>query len=274
MTRSSPPSSSLAPTSSSCQQVRQLRRRLAARAEPARAVIKAPGEGLAVSAAPHALPHPYPHANPFPGFDAHKRDEINFRYIGVTERDYEWLTDQLVQVANRSAASQQAAGHTHTATSMPGQGVATLGRAGQIAPRERAAHLATCKLPTCPGDAQATHQPGDGWLPTPPTLPHPAGAAPGVWCRRWRAGTAFRAAPCRRLRAASRRTCVPWWIRTARPGTRRMPRCGHLGTAHQELRQRHHTTPRHTAPHRPTPLPAPTPHHATPPHPSRCAVGA
>lgn len=23
------------------------------------------------------------------------------RYIGVTERDYEWLTDQIVQVANR-----------------------------------------------------------------------------------------------------------------------------------------------------------------------------
>ncbi|GAB4814038.1 hypothetical protein N2152v2_001084 [Parachlorella kessleri] len=35
------------------------------------------------------------------GFDAHKKDEINFRYVGVTERDYEWLTDQLVQVANR-----------------------------------------------------------------------------------------------------------------------------------------------------------------------------
>lgn len=36
-----------------------------------------------------------------PGFDAHKKDEINFRYIGVTERDYEWLTEQLVAVANR-----------------------------------------------------------------------------------------------------------------------------------------------------------------------------
>lgn len=23
------------------------------------------------------------------------------RYVGVTERDYEWLTDQIVQVANR-----------------------------------------------------------------------------------------------------------------------------------------------------------------------------
>ncbi|KAL4431738.1 hypothetical protein ABPG77_002954 [Micractinium sp. CCAP 211/92] len=35
------------------------------------------------------------------GFDAHRKDEINFRYIGVTERDFEWITDQLVQVANR-----------------------------------------------------------------------------------------------------------------------------------------------------------------------------
>eukprot|EP00879_Flechtneria_rotunda_P013392 GHRR01013982.1.p1 GENE.GHRR01013982.1~~GHRR01013982.1.p1 ORF type:complete len:768 (+),score=320.97 GHRR01013982.1:988-3291(+) len=34
------------------------------------------------------------------GFDAHRKDEINFRYIGVTEADYEWLTDQIVQVAN------------------------------------------------------------------------------------------------------------------------------------------------------------------------------
>lgn len=39
------------------------------------------------------------------GFDAHKKDEINFRYIGVTERDYEWLTEQLVAVANRWAAA-------------------------------------------------------------------------------------------------------------------------------------------------------------------------
>ncbi|KAL4440406.1 hypothetical protein ABPG75_003407 [Micractinium tetrahymenae] len=35
------------------------------------------------------------------GFDAHRKDEINFRYIGVTERDFEWITEQLVQVANR-----------------------------------------------------------------------------------------------------------------------------------------------------------------------------
>ena len=35
------------------------------------------------------------------GFDAHRKDDINFRYIGVTERDYEWLTHQIVTVANR-----------------------------------------------------------------------------------------------------------------------------------------------------------------------------
>jgi acetoin utilization deacetylase AcuC-like enzyme/ankyrin repeat protein len=35
------------------------------------------------------------------GFDAHKKDDINFAYIGVQEKDYEWLTDQIVQVANR-----------------------------------------------------------------------------------------------------------------------------------------------------------------------------
>ncbi|WIA10571.1 hypothetical protein OEZ85_010758 [Tetradesmus obliquus] len=35
------------------------------------------------------------------GFDAHRKDEINFRYIGVTEADYEWITDEIVQVANR-----------------------------------------------------------------------------------------------------------------------------------------------------------------------------
>ena len=35
------------------------------------------------------------------GFDAHRKDDINFRYIGVTERDFEWLTQQIVSVANR-----------------------------------------------------------------------------------------------------------------------------------------------------------------------------
>jgi len=28
------------------------------------------------------------------GFDAHRKDDMNFRYIGIQERDYEWLTDQ------------------------------------------------------------------------------------------------------------------------------------------------------------------------------------
>jgi len=34
------------------------------------------------------------------GFDAHKRDEMNFGYVGMVEEDYEWITEQLVKVAN------------------------------------------------------------------------------------------------------------------------------------------------------------------------------
>ena len=40
------------------------------------------------------------------GFDAHRKDEINFRYIGAVEADYEWLTDQIVQIANRCCAGR------------------------------------------------------------------------------------------------------------------------------------------------------------------------
>lgn len=35
------------------------------------------------------------------GFDAHQKDSINFGFIGLLEEDYEWVTGQLVQVANR-----------------------------------------------------------------------------------------------------------------------------------------------------------------------------
>lgn len=34
------------------------------------------------------------------GFDAHKRDEMNYGYVGMVEEDYEWVTEQLVKVAN------------------------------------------------------------------------------------------------------------------------------------------------------------------------------
>ncbi len=33
------------------------------------------------------------------GFDAHKRDTMNFGYIGMIEEDYEWVTEQLVKVS-------------------------------------------------------------------------------------------------------------------------------------------------------------------------------
>jgi len=34
------------------------------------------------------------------GFDAHKKDTMNFGYVGMVEDDYEWLTEQLVRIAN------------------------------------------------------------------------------------------------------------------------------------------------------------------------------
>ncbi|CAJ1953488.1 unnamed protein product [Cylindrotheca closterium] len=34
------------------------------------------------------------------GFDAHKRDSMNFGYVGMVEDDYEWVTAQLVRIAN------------------------------------------------------------------------------------------------------------------------------------------------------------------------------
>lgn len=34
------------------------------------------------------------------GFDGHKKDTMNFGYVGMVEDDYEWLTEQLIRVAN------------------------------------------------------------------------------------------------------------------------------------------------------------------------------
>ena len=34
------------------------------------------------------------------GFDAHRKDSMNFGYVGMVEEDYEWVTEQLVKVAN------------------------------------------------------------------------------------------------------------------------------------------------------------------------------
>jgi hypothetical protein len=36
------------------------------------------------------------------GFDAHKKDDINFAYCGITEREYAWVTEAIVAVANMS----------------------------------------------------------------------------------------------------------------------------------------------------------------------------
>lgn len=34
------------------------------------------------------------------GFDAHKKDTMNFGYVGMVEDDYEWVTEQIVKIAN------------------------------------------------------------------------------------------------------------------------------------------------------------------------------
>jgi len=34
------------------------------------------------------------------GFDAHKKDSMNFGYVGMVEDDYEWVTEQLIRIAN------------------------------------------------------------------------------------------------------------------------------------------------------------------------------
>jgi acetoin utilization deacetylase AcuC-like enzyme len=34
------------------------------------------------------------------GFDAHRRDTMNFGYVGMVEDDYEWITEQLIKIAN------------------------------------------------------------------------------------------------------------------------------------------------------------------------------
>ena len=34
------------------------------------------------------------------GFDAHKKDTMNFGYVGMVEDDYEWVTEQIVRIAN------------------------------------------------------------------------------------------------------------------------------------------------------------------------------
>ena len=39
------------------------------------------------------------------GFDAHRKDHLNHRYIGLHERDYEWVTGQIIQVSTLSACS-------------------------------------------------------------------------------------------------------------------------------------------------------------------------
>lgn len=44
------------------------------------------------------------------GFDAHRKDEINFGYLGILEKEFEWISEQIVQAsADGSGVQWQAA---------------------------------------------------------------------------------------------------------------------------------------------------------------------
>ena len=32
---------------------------------------------------------------------AYRKEDINLRFVGVTENDFEWITTQIVEIANR-----------------------------------------------------------------------------------------------------------------------------------------------------------------------------
>jgi len=40
------------------------------------------------------------------GFDAHKKDEMNFGYVGMIEEDYKWLTANIVKLANKHCSGR------------------------------------------------------------------------------------------------------------------------------------------------------------------------
>jgi len=40
------------------------------------------------------------------GFDGHKKDSMNFGYCGLIEDDYEWITEQIVKVANTTCSGR------------------------------------------------------------------------------------------------------------------------------------------------------------------------
>eukprot|EP00238_Polyblepharides_amylifera_P000660 CAMPEP_0196572032 /NCGR_PEP_ID=MMETSP1081-20130531/2154_1 /TAXON_ID=36882 /ORGANISM="Pyramimonas amylifera, Strain CCMP720" /LENGTH=829 /DNA_ID=CAMNT_0041889213 /DNA_START=35 /DNA_END=2524 /DNA_ORIENTATION=+ len=40
------------------------------------------------------------------GFDAHRKDLVNCGYVGIEERDYAWITDAIIQVANKCCSGR------------------------------------------------------------------------------------------------------------------------------------------------------------------------
>ena len=136
------------------------------------------------------------------GFDAHKKDELNFGYVSLVEDDYEWVTAQLVKVANsccegrivsvleggysikgrylsafaRSAARARPRAHSSTAVSPASSGTPTT-------PSGRArTRVGCCKSASARPRRRRRPRPNSNW----------SGCAPRVSCARWAARSVFR----------------------------------------------------------------------------------
>ena len=75
------------------------------------------------------------------GFDAHRKDDINFSYIGIQEKDFEWITDQVVQVANKCCKGR--------IVSVLEGGYRIQGNVVSAFARSVAAHVRALAEPTC-----------------------------------------------------------------------------------------------------------------------------
>ena len=142
------------------------------------------------------------------GFDAHRKDEINYAYIGVTEKDYEWLTDQIVQVANRCALMPDLC----------------------IRASRRLMHVAQQHGSIAVHESESVHIVGYGDLQRCRSWPIPlgllcGGVAADGWSRPSRVDTASRAASCQHSRGASQRTCGRSRRATISSGIPPMRRC-------------------------------------------------
>ena len=150
------------------------------------------------------------------GFDAHRKDGINQRFVGVQERDYEWLTGQIVQVTvffksgtrtpHTLAKCTACCGYWHvtntrSCTQCLAVDMSTWHSISVLLAKEIQHRLETSPevlLLMCFSSRALTGTRGVCRWPT--------RAVAGAWSACWRAATASRAAPSPPSRAPSRPT--------------------------------------------------------------------